>query len=314
MAGRIFIPASKRLLLVTHDHEFLEKAVTAICDLSEGKITKYRGAYSEFLKKREALREDYLRRYTAQQREIRRTEEFIRRNIAGQRTKMAQGRRKQLERLERLEAPDLAEIRPSFRFSSLAVTETEQLQVNRLKVGYDFPLLPPLSFCIRGGEKVVVTGFNGIGKSTLLKTLLGEIPGLGGEFTFSPRTALGYFAQELFWENPALTPLKALSAAYPALSQKELRQRLARGGISNKHAQQPLETLSGGEQGKIKLCLLTGKPCNFLMLDEPTNHLDANAKEALGQALQEFPGTVLLVSHEEAFYRSWANRVIEIGR
>ncbi len=300
-------------LLVTHDHNFLEKTVTSICDISEGKITKYRGAYSEFLKKREALREDYLRRYTAQQREIKRTEEFIRRNLAGQRTKMAQGRRKQLERLERLEAPDLAEIKPVFRFSALAVTEAEQLQVKRLKVGYDFPLLPPLSFSIRGGEKVIISGFNGIGKSTLLKTLLGEIPGLEGSFAFSPRTALGYFAQEFFWEDPELTPLKALSAAYPNLSQKELRQRLARSGISNKHAQQPLGTLSGGEQGKVKLCLLTGKPCNFLILDEPTNHLDTNAKEALGRAIQEFPGTVLLVSHEEAFYRDWADRVIEIG-
>lgn len=312
--GEYLAQLPNAFLLVTHDHEFLEKTATAICDLSEGKITKYRGAYSEFLKKREALREDYLRRYTAQQREIKRTEEFIRRNLAGQRTKMAQGRRKQLERLERLEAPDLAEIRPVFRFSALAVTEAEQLQVKRLRVGYDFPLLPPLSFCVRGGEKVVISGFNGIGKSTLLKTLLGELPGLGGGFAFSPRTTLGYFAQELFWEDPELTPLKVLSAAYPALSQKELRQRLARGGISSKHAQQPLGTLSGGEQGKVKLCLLMEKPCNFLMLDEPTNHLDQNAKEALGQAIREFPGTVLLVSHEEAFYREWADQVIKIGR
>lgn len=160
----------------------------------------------------------------------------------------------------------------------------------------------------------MISGFNGIGKSTLLKTLLGELPGLGGGFAFSPRTTLGYFAQELFWEDPELTPLKVLSAAYPVLSQKELRQRLARGGISSKHAQQPLGTLSGGEQGKVKLCLLMEKPCNFLMLDEPTNHLDQNAKEALGQAIREFPGTVLLVSHEEAFYREWADQVIKIGR
>lgn len=311
--GTYLAELDNAFLLVTHDHEFLEKTVTAICDISEGKIVKYRGAYSEFLKKREALREDYLRRYTAQQREIKRTEEFIRRNLAGQRTKMAQGRRKQLERLERLDAPDLAEIRPVFRFSALAVTEAEQLQVKRLKVGYDFPLLPALSFCIRGGEKVVISGFNGIGKSTLLKTLMGEIPALEGSFSFSSRTALGYFAQELFWEDPELTPLKALSSAYPALTQKELRQRLARSGISSRHAQQPLGTLSGGEQGKVKLCLLTEKPCNFLVLDEPTNHLDANAKEALGQAIREFPGTVLLVSHEEAFYRDWADRVIRIG-
>lgn len=301
-------------LVVTHDHAFLEKISTSICDISEGKITKYRGSYSEFLKKRELLREDYLRRYTAQQREIKRTEEFIRRNIAGQRTKMAQGRRKQLERLERLEAPDLAEIKPFFRFSSLAVTEAEQLSVSRLSVGYDFPLLPGLTFRIRGGEKVVISGFNGVGKTTLLKTLMGELAPLGGKFAFSPRTALGYFEQDLCWEDPEFTPLQVVSNAWPGLSQKEIRQRLAHSGISNKHAAQALGTLSGGEQAKVKLCLLTKKPCNFLMLDEPTNHLDANAKEALGKAIREFPGTVLLVSHEEAFYRDWADRVIAIGR
>lgn len=312
--GEYLANLENAFLLVTHDHEFLERTATAICDISEGKITKYRGNYTEFLKKREARQEEYLRRYTAQQREIKRTEEFIRRNLAGQRTKMAQGRRKHLERMERLEAPELAYSKPVFRFTPLPVTDAEQLQVRRLQVGYDFPLLPALSFVIRGGEKVVMSGFNGIGKTTLLKTLLGELPALGGGFTFSPNTTVGYFEQELFWETPEETPLQLLSSRYPDKTQKELRQRLARNGISRKHAQQSLCTLSGGEQGKVKLCLLTHSPANFLVLDEPTNHLDANAKEALGQAIRDFPGTVLLVSHEEAFYRDWADRVIHIGR
>ncbi len=312
--GEYLAGLENAFLVVTHDRRFLEKIADVICDIGEGKIAKYRGTYSEFLKKREAAREEYLRRYTAQQREIRKTEEFIRRNIAGQRTKMAQGRRKRLERLERLEAPELAEIKPVFHFSALAVTEAEQLSVSRLSVGYDTPLLPGLSFRIRGGEKVVISGFNGVGKTTLLKTLLGQLPPLKGGFLFSPGTVVGYFQQDLSWEDPERTPLQAVSAEYPALSQKEARQYLARCGISSKHASQSLGTLSGGEQGKVKLCLLAKRPCNFLILDEPTNHLDQNAKEALGAAIREFPGTVLLVSHEEAFYRDWANRVIHVGR
>ncbi len=304
----------KAFLVVTHDHRFLEKTATSICDISEGKITKYRGSYSDFLRKREQQREDYLRRYTAQQREIKRTEEFIRKNIAGQRTKMAQGRRKQLERLERLEAPDLVEIHPFFHFlPSGGPLPAEALLVKRLSVGYDFPLLPGLSFCLRGGEKVVLSGFNGIGKSTLIKTLMGELPPLDGNFSFSPGVALGYFEQDFRWEDEDLTPLQAASNAWPGLPQKELRQRLAQCGISSRQAQQPLGTLSGGEQARVKLCLLSRNPCNFLILDEPTNHLDANSKEALSRAIQEFPGTVLLVSHEKTFYSPWADRIVSIA-
>ncbi len=300
-------------LVVTHDHAFLEKTANCICGLSEGRITKYRGNYSDFLRKSEAAREEYLRRYTAQQREIKRTEEFIRRNIAGQRTKMAQGRRKQLERMDRLEAPELAQLHPEFHFASLKPGGPCPLQTEALLLGYDRPLLPGLSFSMGSRDKVVISGFNGVGKTTLLKTLLGEIPPLGGKFRLGEGTVPGYFAQDLFWEDPTLTPLELLSRLSPGLSQRELRQRLSRNGISSKHAVQPLNTLSGGEQAKVKLCVLTGRPVNLLVLDEPTNHLDQNAKAALKAAIREFPGAVLLVTHEEAFYREWADRVIPIG-
>lgn len=299
-------------LVVTHDFRFLETIADRIFDLSGGKIAKYSGSFSQFLQKREAHREEALRRYTAQQREIRKTEEFIRRNIAGQRTKMAQGRRKRLERLERLEAPGQSSFRPSFHFSALPAAESRSLVLRGLSVGYGFPLLPGLSLSVRGGERVVVTGFNGIGKTTLLKTLAGELPPLGGSFAFSPQARVGYLPQDFSWEDSALTPLEVLSREYPSLSQKEARQILARCGVSRLHAQQAVGTLSGGEQAKVKLCLLTRRPCSFLLLDEPTSHLDQAAKEALQQALGEFPGTVLLVSHEEDFYRDWAQRVISL--
>lgn len=301
-------------LVVSHDLHFLDKTANRICDIDNHTITKYYGAYTEFLRKKTLLREDYVRQYAAQQKEIQKTEEFIRKNIAGRKAKMARGRQKQLDRMEKMEALDQKEIIPHFRFPSLPLTNTEHLAVKRLAVGYQYPVLSNVEFQIQGGQKVVITGFNGLGKSTLLKTLTGEIPPMRGFFRFSDQVTAGYFEQDLVWEQPERTPIQIVSDACPGMVTKEVRKRLARCGISVKHAMQAVGTLSGGEQAKVKMCLLTLKPCNLLILDEPTNHLDAQAKEALKEAIIDFPGTVLLVSHEEAFYRGWAQRVIDIGK
>jgi ATPase subunit of ABC transporter with duplicated ATPase domains len=181
-------------------------------------------------------------------------------------------------------------------------------------VGYYYPLLPPLNFAINRGQKIVISGFNGIGKSTLLKTLTGYIGKISGEFTLSDAVRLEYYEQDILWENPSLTPLEIILEYYPTLSTKEVRRQLSRCGIGSKHVMQAVSTLSGGEQAKVKLCKLKLSPCNFLILDEPTNHLDALAKEALQDALKNFGGTILIVSHEEAFYRSWIDRVINIEK
>lgn len=301
-------------LVVSHDRAFLQKIAGAVCDVEHGRIAKYYGTYAEFVKKKELLHADYVRRYAAQQKKIEETEAFIRKNRAGIKSKMARGRQKQLDRMERLEAPEQAAARPSFRFQALPAPSSEQLAVHRLSVGYHYPVLSEISFSVRGGEKIVVTGFNGIGKSTLLKTLVGAQPALAGSFAFSPQAVIGYYAQDLVWADPARTPAALVSDAFPALSAKAVRRSLAQCGISAKHALQPVGTLSGGEQAKVKLCMLALRPCSFLILDEPTNHLDAQAKEALQTALAAFPGTVLLVSHEAAFYRDWAQRVLDIGK
>lgn len=300
-------------LVVSHDYEFLERISDCICDIDNGTIMKYHGTYSEFLKKKTLLREEYIRQYAAQQKKIRETEEFIRKNIAGRKSKMARGRRKQLERMDKMEAPEQVELQASFRFPALPLTDTDHLIVKHLAVGYQYPLLTGLNFSVRGGQKIVITGFNGIGKSTLLKTLVGELSSMQGEAMFSSQAVIGYFAQDLLWTDREQTPVKIISDTYPRLSSKEVRRSLARCGISKKHALQSVGTLSGGEQAKVKLCLLTLRPCNFLILDEPTNHLDEQAKNALKEALADFPGTVLLVSHEESFYRGWVQRVINIG-
>lgn len=301
-------------MVVTHDYAFLEKIATRICDIDNDRITKYFGTYSEFLIKKTLLREDYVRQYSAQQREIKKTEEFIRKNIAGRKSKMARGRQKQLDRLDRIEALDQKEIKPVFNFTGLPLSAAEHLNVKHLSVGYYYPVLSDLNFSITGGQKIVITGFNGIGKTTLLKTLVQQIPALQGGFSFSEQVVPGYFEQDLAWEDGTRTPIQIISDAYPSLLLKEVRQHLARCGILSKHAMQEIGTLSGGEQAKVKMCLLTMKPCNFLIMDEPTNHLDIQAKDSLKSALAGFSGTVLLVSHEEAFYRDWVQRVINIEK
>lgn len=147
----------------------------------------------------------------------------------------------------------------------------------------------------------------------MLKTLIGQISALQGYYKFSEQVTSCYFEQDLIWDDMEQSPIQIIANAFPQLVMKEVRKHLAQCGISSKHAMQPIGTLSGGEQAKVKMCLLPLTPCNFLIMDEPTNHLDIQAKEALKTAILEFPGTVLLVSHEEAFYRDWAQRVINIA-
>jgi ATPase subunit of ABC transporter with duplicated ATPase domains len=301
-------------MIVSHDFAFLDKITNRICDIENDTITKYYGTYSEFLKKKTLLREDYIKQYSTQQKEIKKTEEFIRKNIAGRKSKMARGRQKQLDRMEKMEALSQKEIKPYFYFPELPLTNAEHLAVKHLAIGYHYPVLSDIDFSIKGGQKVVITGFNGIGKSTLLKTLVGQIPSMQGLYKYSKQVTLGYFEQDLSWPDETRTPIQIISDAYPNLVIKDVRKKLARCGISSKHAMQSIGTLSGGEQAKVKLCLLTLTPCNFLIMDEPTNHLDVHAKDSLKTALSEYSGTVLLVSHEEVFYQDWALRVIDIEK
>lgn len=214
--------------------------------------------------------------------------------------------------MEKMEALEQKEMKPFFHFPELPLTNTEHIAVKHLSMGYHYPVLSDISFSITGGQKVVVTGFNGIGKSTLLKTLVGQQEPLQGEYHFSRQVTTGYFEQDLEWQDKTQTPIQIVADNYPILGEKDIRKHLFRCGISSKHVMQEIGTLSGGEQAKVKMCLLTLRPCNFLILDEPTNHLDIRGKEALKTALSDFTGTVLLVSHEEAFYRGWAGRIINI--
>ncbi|CAM4235301.1 ABC transporter ATP-binding protein [Bacillus manliponensis] len=298
-------------IVVSHDFSFLEKITTCICDVEFGTIKKYYGKYSDFVRQKEHLRKDYIRQYDAQQKKIEKTEAYIRRNIAGVNSKIAQGRRKQLERMERI-APPTFTTKPSIQFRELPCPAQKVLTVNELEVGYQVPLLPKLNFAVNGGEKLVITGFNGIGKSTLLKTLMGHIQSISGDFRFQEQIKIGYFEQDLRWENDRMTPIEMIAEQFPNMNMKEIRHQLAQCDVKDTHVSREIHTLSGGEQSKVKLCRLLLTPCNFLILDEPTNHLDAEAKKSLQNALIQFRGTLVLVSHEESFYRDWAHRIFNV--
>lgn len=310
-----YLAETKRaFMVVSHDYAFLERISNCICDVDNGEMRKYAGKFSDYTKQKEQAKEDYRRRYETQQKEIKKTEEYIRKNIAGVNSKNAKGRRKQLERLERLAPPSQNSAAPIFSFKALSGGEKLHIQAENLAVGYYYKLFSGFNLTIISGQKTVITGFNGIGKSTLIKTLLGQLKPLEGKCRVSDKIKIGYYEQGLKWENTEMTPMQIVADAFPDMTEKEIRACLSKCAVSGEHAKQQVGTLSGGEQAKVKLCLLTLSPCHLLVLDEPTNHLDEKAKQSLKAALENFEGSVLIVSHEKTFCENFADSVADITK
>ncbi len=299
-------------MVISHNLEFLKRITNCILDIEFKDIKKYHGNYIEYLKLKDEYKKNYIKSYSLQQIEIKRTEEFIRKNKAGVNSKIARGRQKQLDRVERIKAPSTTK-KPHFKFYLDNHTPLADIEIKNLKIGYNYQLLPELNLKINSKEKIVITGFNGIGKSTLLKTIIGEIDKLSGIIKYSRDINIGYYEQELHWKDDNLTALEILSNHYPNTKKEIIRRELSRFGISTKDLDQPINTLSGGEQSKVKLCKLTLNHYNMIIMDEPTNHLDKDTKEALQNALLSFDGTIILVSHEKEFYADWIDRVYKIG-
>lgn len=300
-------------MVISHDYDFLEQITNTIIDVAFKKITKYTGSFKQAMRQKAARQESQQRAFEKQQLQIAKDEAYIRKNKAGSRSAMAKSRQKRLDKLVRIDPPS-TNLQAHFKFPYQEILSAETLRVNHLSVGYHKPLLAPVTFTLSYGEKVVLKGFNGIGKSTLIKSLLGKIPVFAGTAKFGDAVIVNYFSQELEWDDPNQTPLQVIQDAYPLLEPKTIRQRLARAGINAENAQKPMHLLSGGEQTKVKLCLLELKPSNFLILDEPTNHLDDETKVALRTALQQFPGNVLLVTHEASFYNGWVDKIFDVER
>lgn len=302
-------------IIVSHDFDFLDKITTCICDIDHKNIRKYNGGYSAFLKQKERLQEDYVRRYSEQKREIDKLEKYIAKNkVRASTAKIAKGRQKQLDKIERIDAPSFRTLKPVIKFKYIHATPKIALSIKDLEVGYRYAILPKLNFSINNGEKVVITGFNGIGKSTLLKTIIGEIKSLSGKVKLGDNIKLGYYEQDLKWENDQLNPMEIISDEFPKMTNNEIRKHLSQCGVKSETALQTIKSLSGGEQSKVKLCKLTLISCNLLILDEITNHMDLASKEALKESLISYEGTVLLVSHEASFYEDLADRIINIEK
>lgn len=298
--------------VVSHDPAFLRSVTNCVCDIEFFSITRYTGDFGSFESQKAQKKEEYARNWGRQREEIEKLEEYIAKNLARASTSnMAKSRRKKLMKIERMEKPQALPV-PRFAFAYKPVNAQVLLHVQTLCVGYDRPLLRGIDLKVRQGETVAVKGFNGVGKTTLLKTIAGRLPALGGSCVFADRCAVGYYEQDFAWEDPARPALQEIVSAYPRVSVRDARSWLARCGLRQEHADRAVGSLSGGEQAKVKLCLLMMTPHSLLLLDEPTNHLDANARSALREVLKGFSGGVVLVSHEDAFHEGVADRVLNV--
>jgi len=295
-------------LLVSHDTFFMNDVVNLIYHLEGGQLTRYSGNYEAFLRVYEQRRMQHESAFERQQEEIARVEDFIARNKARVSTRgMAASRQKMLDRMERIDKP-AAYPRPTFNFKEGRTSTKIVFKCDAMEIGYSFPLLPPLSVTLERGQKVAVTGMNGIGKSTLLKTLLGLIDPVRGTAERGDNLLKAYFAQEESMDDER-TPLDELWDAFPWLTNNEVRGRLASSGLTAELINNKIFNLSGGEQAKVRLAKLQVGESNWLVLDEPTNHLDVAAKEELAVALKRYKGTLVLVCHEPEFYEGWITDV-----
>ena len=294
-------------ILVSHDTTFLNNVVNVIYHLEEGVLTRYKGDYQYYLEQAELKRRQVQAAYEKQQKEIADLEDFIARNKARVATRnMANSRQKKLDKMTIIEKPK-TKVKPQFGFIEARTPGKVVFKTNDLVIGYDEPLTRPLNIEFERFQKIAIKGVNGLGKTTLLKTLLGITPPFSGSVVVDPYVEIGFFKQE---ETPSnKTTLDELWDEYPDRNNGEIRAMLARCGLTTDHIESKVAVLSGGENAKVRLCKIMNRPCNVLVLDEPTNHLDVEAKDELKRAIQDFKGTVILVSHEPEFYQQVVDEI-----
>ncbi|MBP2631692.1 MAG: yheS 3 [Firmicutes bacterium] len=295
-------------ILVSHDIPFLNDVINVIYHVENATLTRYTGDYNQFQSMYEMRKKQENAAFDRQQQEIDRLEDFIARNKARVATRgMANSRQKRLDKMEILEKPK-EKPKPHFKFNEARTPSRFVIEAKQLVLGYDEPLTKPVDIVLERGQKIAIRGVNGLGKTTLLKTLLGKIPAISGKIELGEFLEPGYFEQESSRDNDN-TALEELWAEYPGMSNYEVRAALANCGLTNEHITSKMMVLSGGEAAKVRLCKVMQKKINLLVLDEPTNHLDVEAKEELKTALINFKGTILLVSHEPEFYEDWVTDV-----
>ena len=301
-------------VIVSHDRYFLDRSCRRIVELENGKASSYTGNYSDYLVEREERREAQQRAYDNQQQLIAKTEEFIRRNIAGQKTKQAKSRRKMLEKLERLDAVRADQSSGDFRLQAIERTGNHVLTVTDLTVGYpDKELAGVISFILRRGECLGIVGPNGSGKTTFLRTILNKIPSLQGEVRWGTKVQIGYYAQQLDDLDDRNEIIMELRRVAPASATAgELRSFLAKFLFMGDDVYKHVRDLSGGEKGRLALAKLIYSRVNVLVLDEPTNHLDIPSREALEEALSAYEGTIVTISHDRYFLDRVATQILSL--
>jgi len=301
-------------LIVSHDTTFLDNVCNIIWSVEYCKIERYIGNYSHFARQKQEKAELTDKLIAKQNEKINKLEEYIAKNKCRTATaKQAKSREKQLAKIEVIEKPEEPPV-PNYKFLCESLCANNIMKVKNLSVGYKNPLLENINLFVQNGEKIRINGFNGIGKSTLLKTIMGKIPALSGSIEKHFLLNIGYFEQEINWDNNALTPIEEIRNHYPKLNDRQIRACLAKAGLPSKLQMQPLSSLSGGEQTKVKLCKFILQPFNMLILDEPTNHLDVNAKNALANAINDFDGAVIFVSHEDDFVKQIKHKEIDLRK
>ncbi|PEP60613.1 ABC transporter ATP-binding protein [Bacillus pseudomycoides] len=303
------------ILIVSHDRYFLDKLVTQVYEISNKESRRYVGNYSKYLDLKAALHEQEMKRYEKQQEEIAKLEDFVQKNIArASTTKRAQSRRKQLDRMELLTRPLGDSKSASFHFDIEKQSGNDVLQIKDVSIGYDKePIIEHVNMRLTRGDSVALVGPNGIGKSTLLKSIVNKLKTLSGEVSFGSNVSIGYYDQEQANLTSSKRVLNELWDDYPLESEKEIRTILGNFLFTGDDVLKPVSSLSGGQKARLALAKLMMQKSNLLILDEPTNHLDLNSKEILENALIDYPGTLLFVSHDRYFINRVTTTVVELS-
>lgn len=297
-------------ILISHDIPFLNSVINLIYHMENQELNRYVGDYNKFLEVYEVRKSQLESAYKKQQQEINELQDFVARNKARVSTRnMAMSRQKKLDKMDVIELAK-EKPKPEFNFKEARAAGKYIFQAEHLVIGYEDPLSKPITLNMERGEKVVLTGANGIGKTTLLKSILGTIRPLQGKVILGDYLYKGYFEQEMTGAKNN-TCIEELWTEFPSYTQYEVRSALAKCGLTTKHIESQVRVLSGGEQAKVRLCKLINQETNILLLDEPTNHLDVDAKAELRRALKAYKGSILLICHEPEFYDGIATKVID---
>ena len=305
---RYLLEYENAFILISHDIPFLNSVINLLYHMENQRLDRYVGDYDKFQEVYAAKKAQLEAAYKRQQQEIADLEDFVARNKARVATRnMAMSRQKKLDKMEVIELAK-EKPKPEFHFLEARTPGKCIFETKDLVIGYDEPLSRPLNLLMERGQKAVLVGANGIGKTTLLKSILGLTPSLSGSVELGDYLSIGYFEQEMAPGNTT-TCLEEIWKEFPSYTQYQVRSALAKCGLTTKHIESQVRVLSGGEQAKVRLCKLINRETNVLLLDEPTNHLDVDAKEELKRALKAYKGSILLICHEPEFYEGLATDV-----